>query len=131
MIKYATDMQLPLKIIMFDSNRNKENILFRKEFDEWSNINNNLKIIYTISEKNQQERKSTSSLSSTETSDWEGEYGRIDKEMILKYVDDKTLKDSLFYICGPPPMIKAMESLIQKELEIPKERIKVEEFTGY
>jgi len=24
-----------------------------------------------------------------------------------------------------------MESLIQKELEIPKERIKVEEFTGY
>ena len=51
--------------------------------------------------------------------------------MILKYVDDKTLKDSLFYICGPPPMIKDMESLIQKELEIPKERIKVEEFTGY
>src|SRR6476469_5462283 len=48
MIKYATDMQLPLKMIMFDSNRNKENILFRKEFDEWSNINNNLKIIYTI-----------------------------------------------------------------------------------
>jgi ferredoxin-NADP reductase len=34
MIKYATDMQLPLKIIMFDSNRNKENILFKKEFDD-------------------------------------------------------------------------------------------------
>ena len=131
MIKYATDMQLPLKIILFDSNRNKENILFKKEFDEWSNINNNLKIIYTISEKNQQERKSTSSLPSIETSNWEGEYGRIDKKMILKYVDDKTLKDSLFYICGPPPMIKAMKSLIQEELEIPKERIKVEEFTGY
>ena len=131
MIKYAIDMQLPVKIIMFDSNRNKENILFKKEFDEWSNINNNLKIIYTISEKNQQEGKSTSSLSLTETNEWNGEYGRIEKEMILKYVDDKTLKDSLFYICGPPPMIKDMESLIQKELEIPKERIKVEEFTGY
>ncbi len=131
MIKYATDMQLPLKIIMFDSNRNKENILFKKEFDDWSYINNNLKIIYTISEKNPQQGKLTSPLSLTETSDWKGEYGRIDKAMILKYVDDKTLKDSLFYICGPPPMIKAMESLIQKELEIPKERIKVEEFTGY
>ena len=131
MIKYATDMQLPLKIIMFDSNRNKENILFKKEFDDWSYINNNLKIIYTISEKNPQQGKLTSPLSLTETSDWKGEYGRIDKAMILKYVDDKTLKDSLFYICVPPPMIKAMESLIQKELEIPKERIKVEEFTGY
>ena len=131
MIKYATDMQLPLKIILFDSNKNKENILFKKEFDKWSYINNNLKIIYTISEKNQQQIKSTSSLSLTETNDWKGEFGRIDKAMILKYVDDKTLKDSLFYICGPPAMIKAMESLIKKELEIPKERIKVEEFTGY
>ncbi len=29
-VKYATDKQLPIKIIMFDSNRNKENILFKK-----------------------------------------------------------------------------------------------------
>ena len=36
MIKYATDIQLPLKIIMFDSNKNKESILFKKEFDEWA-----------------------------------------------------------------------------------------------
>ncbi len=53
MIKYATDKQLPLKIIMFDSNRNSNNILFKQEFDEWANINKNLKIIYTISEENQ------------------------------------------------------------------------------
>jgi ferredoxin-NADP reductase len=30
MIKYATDMQLPIKIIMFDSNRNRNNTLFKK-----------------------------------------------------------------------------------------------------
>src|SRR5919198_1669374 len=34
MIKYATDKQLPLKIIMLDSNRNRQNILFKDEFDE-------------------------------------------------------------------------------------------------
>jgi ferredoxin-NADP reductase len=38
MIKYATDKQLPLKIVMFDSNRNRDNILFRKEFDEWAKV---------------------------------------------------------------------------------------------
>ena len=48
MIKYATDNQLPLKIIMFDSNRDRNNILFKKEFDEWASLNKNLKIIYTI-----------------------------------------------------------------------------------
>jgi glycine betaine catabolism B len=30
MIKYTTDKQLPLKIVMFDSNRDPTNILFKK-----------------------------------------------------------------------------------------------------
>ena len=124
MIKYATDKQLPLKIVMFDSNRNRENILFNKDFDEWTKINKNLKIIYTISEDEQQPSSSTAN-------DWKGEYGRIDKAMILKYLDTNMLDNSIFYICGPPSMLKAMESLLQDNLEIPKERIKVEEFVGY
>jgi glycine betaine catabolism B len=125
MIKYATDKQLPLKITMFDSNRNRDNILFKKEFDEWTNKNKNLKIIYTISEDEQQQS------SSSTANDWKGEYGRIDKAMILKYLDTNILNNSIFYICGPPSMLKAMQSLLQDNLEIPKERIKVEEFTGY
>ena len=133
MIKYATDMQLPVKIIMFDSNRNRNNILFKNEFDEWASMNKNLKIIYTISEKDQNdnEQSSLSPLSSTVTDDWEGEYGRINKAMILKYVDIHELNNSIFYICGPPSMLKAMQILLQEDLKIPKERIKVEEFTGY
>jgi glycine betaine catabolism B len=110
---------------MFDSNRDRNNILFTKEFDEWSNINKNLNIIYTISKQN-----SDKSSSST-VNDWKGDYGRIDKAMILKYVDEKTLKNSIIYICGPPCMLKSMQSLIQQELEISKERIMIEEFTGY
>jgi ferredoxin-NADP reductase/nitrite reductase/ring-hydroxylating ferredoxin subunit len=124
MIKYATDKQLPLRIVMFDSNRNRDNILFKQEFDDCANINKNLKIIYTISDGGQQQSSSTAN-------DWKGEYGRIDKAMILKYLDINMLNNSIFYICGPPSMLKAMQALLQDELEIPKERIKVEEFTGY
>ena len=69
--------------------------------------------------------------SSSTANDWKGEYGRIDKAMILKYVDTNELNNSIFYICGPPSMLKAMQSLLQDDLEIPRERIKVEEFTGY
>jgi ferredoxin-NADP reductase/nitrite reductase/ring-hydroxylating ferredoxin subunit len=129
MIKYATDKQLPVKIAMFDSNRNVSNILFKKEFDDWANMNENLKIIYTISQEEEEDRHEKSS--STAKNDWKGEYGRIDKAMILKYVDINELNNSIFYICGPPSMLKAMQALLQEELEIPKERIKVEEFTGY
>ncbi|HEY6883672.1 MAG TPA: FAD-dependent oxidoreductase, partial [Nitrososphaeraceae archaeon] len=126
MIKYATEKQLPLKILMFDSNRDRDNILFKKEFDDWASINKNLKIIYTISEEDQHHQSP-----STVRTDWKGEYGRIDKAMILKYMEVDVLNNSIFYICGPPGMLKAMQSLLQEELKIPKERIKVEEFTGY
>jgi glycine betaine catabolism B len=124
MIKYATDKQKPIKIIMFDSNKNQENILFKKEFDEWANINKNIKIVYTITEEYSKEKSSSLNI-------WKGEYGRIDKAMILKYIDNTVLENSIFYICGPPGMLKNMQSLIQEELGIPKNRIMVEEFTGY
>jgi glycine betaine catabolism B len=125
MIKYATDRQLPTRIIMFDSNRDRGNILFRKDFDDWEKVNKNLKIIYTIDE-NEQHKQSLSTAN-----DWKGEYGRINKAMISKYIDTNVLNNSIFYICGPPGMLKAMQALLQEDLNIPKERIKVEEFTGY
>ena len=131
MIKYATDMQLPVPIIMFDSNRDRNNILFKKEFDDWASINKNLKIIYTISEEKEEQHNEQSPPPLSTANDWKGEYGRIDKAMILKYADTNVLNNSIFYICGPPSMLKSMQALLQEDLKIPKERIKIEEFTGY
>jgi NAD(P)H-flavin reductase len=116
MAKYATDKALPTQITMFDSNRNRENILYKVEFDKWAKENRNLRVIYTITDENEQS--------------WEGERGRIDRNMLTRHVAEKQLSDSIFYVCGPPGMLKAMQDIL-KELQIPKERIKVEEFTGY
>jgi glycine betaine catabolism B len=133
MIKYATDKQLPIKIAMFDSNRNQENTLFKKEFDEYVNINGNLKIVYTITEEEEEKQKTqdTTLPSSSTRQQWTGERGRIDKDMLTKHLTDDEIKNSIFYTCGPPGMIKAMQDIIQNDLKIPKDRIKVEEFTGY
>jgi glycine betaine catabolism B len=129
MIKYAIDKQLPVKIIMFDSHRNQNNILYKKEFDECANLNKSLKVVYSVTEEEggeeQQAQISSPSIA------WNGERGRIDKAMLTRYLSDKDIKDSIFYICGPPGMVKAMQNLIQNELQIQKENIKTEEFTGY
>ncbi len=117
MIKYATDKHLPLRIVMFDSNRNESNILYKQEFDKWALDNKNLKIIYTVTEEE-------------DTKLWNGERGRINKEMLIKYLGNNEITNAIFYICGPPAMLKAMQELLQ-EFQIPKERIKIEEFTGY
>ena len=111
--------------MLFDSNRNQENTLFAKEFDEYVKINRNLKIVYTITEEEQGFQVDSV------MQQWRGERGRIDKAMITKYLTDDDIKNSIFYTCGPPGMIKAMQDLIQNEFNIPKDRIKVEEFTGY
>ena len=123
MVKYATDKQLPLKITVFDSNRDQDNILYKKEFDECVTENKNLKIIYTISDERQE--------SSIQYDDWKGERGFINRAMLVKYLSADELDNSIFYICGPPSMLKAMQKLLQDDLHIPKERIKIEEFTGY
>src|SRR5215216_1138761 len=129
MIKYATANQLPVKIIMFDSNRNQNNILYKKEFDECANMNKNLKVVYSVTEEEGGEEQPAQTSSPSIA--WNGERGRIDKAMLTRYLSDNDIKDSIFYICGPPGMVKAMQNLIQNELQIQKENIKIEEFTGY
>lgn len=131
MIKYATDNCLPIRIVVFDSNRNEENILYRKDFDQCVRSNNNLKIIYTITG----EKQENSSSNFIAAADWKGETGFINKEMLTTYMTtymtNDELRDSIFYICGPPGMLKAIQILLQDDLRIPDERLKIEEFIGY
>ena len=117
MIKYATDKQLPSKIVMFDSNRDQANILYKNEFDECLNRNKNLKIIYTITAE--EEQGQGQALAS---SNWKGERGIINKTMLTKYLTASELDNSVFYICGPPGMLKAMQNLLQDNLRVPKDR---------
>ena len=81
MIKYATDTQLPMKITMFDSNRNQDNILFKDEIDEWASLNRNLKIIYTLD---------------VSDNDWNGERGYINQVMVIKFLGKTELDNSIF-----------------------------------
>ena len=125
MIKYAADRQLPLKITMFDSNRNQANILYKDEFDSWAKLNKNLKIVYTITEEEAE------SLPYSASSEWKAEKGWIDKAMLTRHLSKDQLNDSIFYICGPPAMLKAMQKLLSEQVGVSDDKIRIEEFTGY
>jgi ferredoxin-NADP reductase/nitrite reductase/ring-hydroxylating ferredoxin subunit len=127
MIKYATDRRLAVKITMFDSNKNKEGILYREEFDEWARQNKNLKIVYTVTGEGEAQGQESSAPGG-----WAGgERGRIDRQMLEKHLTKEELDSALFYVCGPPGMLKAMQEMLKKEMQVQKDRIKVEAFTGY
>jgi ferredoxin-NADP reductase len=111
--RYCTDKQLKIKITLIYGNLAEKDIVFMKEFEEMEKQNKYLKNVFTINEA---------------TDTWKGYTGFIDRKMIKKEVYD--YKETLFYLCGPPGMVKAMEGIIS-QLEISRDQIRVEYFTGY
>lgn len=111
--KYATDKNLSNKITLFYGCHTPNDIVFRKEFVELSKQNSNLKVYLTVNKA---------------TPDWTGSTGRIDAEVIRREIPD--FKEYIFYACGPPPMVKAMQDLVES-LGLSKEKLKIEYFPGY
>lgn len=111
MIKYSIDKKINTDIVLIYSNRYETDIAFRDELELIQSKQPNIKIINTIT------RPEFS---------WKGVTGRIDTEMIKKYLPD--YRNRTFFICGPMEMVNSMISLL-KDLEIPEKQIKREIFT--
>lgn len=115
MLRFATDQLLPHKITMLYAAQSVEHIAFRREFELLPQENPNARIVLTVSDGGAEGA-------------WSGEIGRIDAAMIEKYVSD--IPSAVFYTCGPPPMVQAMEELL-KSMKVASNRIQVERFSGY
>jgi ferredoxin-NADP reductase len=111
--KNATENRLNSEITLLYGCRTEKDIAFKQELEKLQEQNKNLKIVFIVNEASSQ---------------WKGATGVINAELIKKELPD--YKDNIFYVCGPPPMVKAMETLIEG-IELPKAQLKLEYFTGY
>jgi len=111
--RYCTDKQLKTKITLIYGNRTEKDIIFKKEFEDMEKQNKNLKIVFTINETNEK---------------WKGLTGFINREMIKREIPD--YEETVFYLCGPPGMVKALEGIINL-LGISSDKIRAEYFIGY
>lgn len=110
MCRYATDSGLDTDIVIFYGNKTSKDIVFKEEFEQMENENENFKIVNTLTRQD---------------SSWKGHSGHIDANLIKDELSDYPQR--LFYLCGPPGMMDAMQDLLQ-ELGIAKEKIMVEKF---
>ena len=111
----AAAQKLPHKIFLFYSNRAPKDAAFLEELKELEEENVNFKLIATM----------------TDASDWPGEKGYINKEMIEKYVSPLfPILSSIFYLAGPPTMTDAMHKMLNG-FGVSDDDIKMEEFSGY
>lgn len=115
MLRYAADENLPHKITLLYSAAAPDRVVFRREFELLPQEDPNVEIILTVTD-----------ASSDPT--WKGETGRIDAAKIQAHVRD--IPNALFYTCGPPPMVQAMEELL-KTMNVAPAHIRVERFSGY
>ena len=110
-LRYLTFKKLPTKVILLYSNKSENRTAFKNDLDLLAEKNLNLKIVYTM----------------TEQEDFDGEKGRIDENFIRKHV--KNPEKKIWYIAGPPMMVKEMNNLLKKEFNAKK--IKLDVFSGY
>lgn len=97
-------------VIILYGNRNSSSIIFKAELEDL-------------------ERKSCGKMHIThilsDEPEWKGEKGRIDNEKIKRLVPD--VKERDVFLCGPPPMMKALRSDLVKS-GIKKKQIHFERF---
>ena len=116
MVKYAADKNLDIQIHLIYSNSIPEEIAFRAEFEALAKSWPNLKLDMTVTKPEETKEP------------WNGLTGRIDENLIQKLVPD--INNNIFWVCGPPAMVEAMELTLGK-LNISSGKVRSEKFTGY
>lgn len=111
--RYATDTRLNSSIILLYGCRNENEIAFKTELEEMQRQNPNLKVVFILGEASSQ---------------WKGLVGFINAELVKTQVPDYT--ERVFYACGPPGMVKAMENLIAS-IGLPLTQLKLEVLAGH
>lgn len=115
-LKDAAEKKLSHHVFLFYSNRRSEDTPFMKELRECETKNENVSVIFTMTEPERSQKK------------WEGKTGYISADMMLPYLG--SFANTMFYITGPAAMVEAMFNMLKKA-GVKDEAIRTEEFSGY
>ncbi len=110
----ATNNHLPHKITLIYSNRTLNDAAYIHDFEEFAKANTNFTFVPVFTDDT--------------PVDWAGEQGHVNAKMVNKYVPD--IEPAIFYLAGPPEMVKAMRNLLV-EMGANEDNIRSEEFDGY
>lgn len=116
-VKYAIDKQITTPMILFASWKNRSEMVFDEFFRNANNHLENFSYVPTLTDEE-----------NLNAGEWDGELGRVNAEMIKKYVYD--ISGSKYYFAGPQVMVNALKQTVI-DMGVSKDRIIAEEFEGY
>jgi ferredoxin-NADP reductase len=112
MLRFIADEQLPYRVTLVYSNRDRESAAFLDELEEMERRIVGLRVILTM----------------TDEQGWEGESRRIDADVLGELaggLDGKT-----FLIAGPPEMAQSVADSL-RAAGVPEDRALADKFSGY
>ncbi len=112
-IKYCTDKGLPTSLVLIYGCRSENEVAFKKELEDLQVKNPNFRLIPVLSEP---------------SPSWSGKAGFVTADLIKQEVPD--FKDRIFYACGPPAMITAMQKVVAA-LGMAETQLRLESFVGH
>jgi ferredoxin-NADP reductase len=115
-VQWAAKETSPHRIVLFYSNRRPEDAAFLAELQSLERDNPKYKLIASMTEMEKSHQP------------WQGETGLIDQGMLGRHL--KGAASPIYYIAGPPAMVKGLHEMLSKAGIKPGD-IHCEEFAGY
>jgi len=109
----ATRRELENKITVLYSVRTTNDIIFDREFRELALENPNFNFYVTCTRLHPEDK-------------WTGRRGRIDPAWVREQIHD--LPNTVFYACGPNPLVEFAEHLVVNEMGVPKMQMRTEKW---
>ena len=113
MLRYIAEENLPHRVTLVYSNRDRESAAFLDELAELERTRENLRVVLTM----------------TEDPGWEGESRRIGPELLRDHLGEE-LGSFRYLLAGPPGMVEGVTEEL-RAAGIPDERVRAERFSGY
>lgn len=110
MLRYVADTNSTVNVQLLYGNKSRQDIAFHTELDKIANEHTNIHVTHVLSDD----------------ATWAGETGRIDATCITKLIKDLPMHE--YFVCGPPPMMKAVLRTL-RDLDVPAKQIHSEQFS--
>ncbi|MFH1520597.1 MAG: FAD-dependent oxidoreductase [Candidatus Micrarchaeota archaeon] len=109
-VRHVAGKKLTGNFVLIYSTRTTDSILYKNEFNRLNELNQNIKTVITLTREQHPEN-------------WDGELGRINRDMILKNVKDP--KNNDWWICGSMEFIKTMKFILG-EIGVDMKKVNIE-----
>ncbi len=131
MIKTIIETEPKSKVFLLYGNRSEGSIMFKEELDKLSQrYAGQLFVEHVLSQPRTEKKGGLFGFFAKTISSWQGQIGRINKEIIAKFVQKNRSEDnrsSLYYICGPEQLMQTAQNTLS-QMGVPETEIFKEHF---